>query len=179
MQHTARGASARRDRGAAIVEFALVFPVFMMLAVGIFTGGIAYNRKLSMTNGAREAARFGATMPVAGATGGMTGWLDLVAGVAVSSAEGEMDASATNRSICVSYVYPQGSTVSTDKTTTRRQVGNTVTYNNTPCFSDGQPNTVRRVQIVLERTSDLQALVFTRDLTLESKAVVRFEAVST
>ena len=33
------------ERGAALVEFALILPVFMMLVLGMFSGGIAYNHK--------------------------------------------------------------------------------------------------------------------------------------
>jgi Flp pilus assembly protein TadG len=164
---------ATGERGAVIAEFALILPIFMMLMLGIFTGGLAYNRKLAMTNGSREAARFGATVPVVAT--GMTAWLDSVAAVAVSSAEGEMDSGVSGRSICVAYVYPAGVTA-TDKTASRRQTASGTTYGTTPCYSDGQPNSVRRVQVVLERTSELQALLVTRNLTLRSRSVVRFEA---
>lgn len=163
-----------RQRGAVVVEFALVLPVFMILMLGVFTAGIAYNRKLAMTNGSREAARFGATVPVAGM--GMTAWLDAVAGVAVGSAEGDLDSGTPGRTICVAYVFPSGLTPS-DKTASRRlSTTGAVTYGTTPCYADGQPNNVRRVQVVLQRTSEIQALLFTRNVTLQARSVVRFEA---
>ncbi|MGH9268978.1 MAG: TadE family protein, partial [Acidimicrobiales bacterium] len=37
----------RPEHGAALVEFALVFPLFFMLVLAMFTGGVAYNAKLS------------------------------------------------------------------------------------------------------------------------------------
>ena len=52
----------RGDRGATLVEFALILPLLMMLILGMFSGGIAYNRKNSMTNAVREGARYGATI---------------------------------------------------------------------------------------------------------------------
>ena len=59
-------ANARRfpdfDSGAGLVEFALILPLLMALILGIFTGGLAYNRKISITNAVREGARFGATL---------------------------------------------------------------------------------------------------------------------
>ena len=43
------------ERGAALVEFALILPVFMILVLGTFTGAIAYNQKLDLAHAARLA----------------------------------------------------------------------------------------------------------------------------
>lgn len=51
------------ERGASLVEFALILPVFMMLILGMFSGGIALNDKQQMTHAVREGARYGATFP--------------------------------------------------------------------------------------------------------------------
>jgi len=57
------GRTLRRDgRGSAIVEFALILRLLSMMALGMLTGGIALDRKQDITNSAREAARFGATV---------------------------------------------------------------------------------------------------------------------
>ena len=45
------------ERGAALVEFTLILPVFMMMVLGTFTGAIAYNQKLDLAHAAREGAR--------------------------------------------------------------------------------------------------------------------------
>lgn len=42
------------ERGAALVEFAIVMPLLVMLVLGLFSGGLAYNRQLALTNGVRE-----------------------------------------------------------------------------------------------------------------------------
>ena len=55
-------ARARSERGASLVEFALIVPLIFALVLGIATGGLAYNRKISITNSVREGARFGATL---------------------------------------------------------------------------------------------------------------------
>jgi hypothetical protein len=49
---------ASRGKGQALVEFALVFPIFMMLLMGIVVFGlyVFYNQQL--TNAVREAARY-------------------------------------------------------------------------------------------------------------------------
>jgi Flp pilus assembly protein TadG len=45
------------DRGAAMVEFALVLPVLVTLLVAIIQFGSAYNTKLALQAAAREGAR--------------------------------------------------------------------------------------------------------------------------
>src|SRR4051794_35629646 len=46
------------DRGAAAVELALVLPVLMLLVMGIVQFGLAFNRQISLSGGAREGARW-------------------------------------------------------------------------------------------------------------------------
>ena len=48
---------ARGDRGAAIIEFALLLPVLILLLFGTIQFGIAYNRKQGLHAAAREGAR--------------------------------------------------------------------------------------------------------------------------
>src|SRR5688500_18036442 len=75
----------RDERGASLVEFALILPVFMMLLLGMFTGGMAYNRRLTITSAAREGGRYAATLPTA-AYGTVDLWLADVAAVVETSA---------------------------------------------------------------------------------------------
>lgn len=53
--------AARRERGAAAVEFALVVPLLVALMLGVVTAGLSYSHALGLTNAVREGARFGAT----------------------------------------------------------------------------------------------------------------------
>jgi Flp pilus assembly protein TadG len=50
------------ERGAALVEMALVLPFLLILVVGIWTTARAYNVKNTMDHAVREAARYGATI---------------------------------------------------------------------------------------------------------------------
>jgi Flp pilus assembly protein TadG len=50
-------ALARGERGAALLETALVLPLVLLVAVGIFEFGRAYQTWQVLTNAAREAAR--------------------------------------------------------------------------------------------------------------------------
>jgi hypothetical protein len=60
-----RAVLARCDRadGAAVVEFAVALPLLIVLVVGIFDFGGAFNVKQELSNAAREGARFGAAQP--------------------------------------------------------------------------------------------------------------------
>jgi Flp pilus assembly pilin Flp len=54
----------RRDEsGANAVEFALLLPVLIILLFGVISVGLLYNQQLSLTQAAREGARFAATLP--------------------------------------------------------------------------------------------------------------------
>jgi len=52
-----RRGGARNEAGAAIVEFALVVPILLLLLFGIVEFGIAFNDYISVRNGSREGAR--------------------------------------------------------------------------------------------------------------------------
>jgi Flp pilus assembly protein TadG len=53
----------RRDRGAALVEFALVFPLLALLIFGLIDFGYAINRDTMINNAARDGAREGSVNP--------------------------------------------------------------------------------------------------------------------
>jgi Flp pilus assembly protein TadG len=63
-RNTPRGRGG--DRGAALVEFAIISPLIFALLIGLFTGGIALSHKNAMTSAVREGARFGATLSESG-----------------------------------------------------------------------------------------------------------------
>lgn len=50
----------RGQRGQALVEFALVIPLFLILVLGIVDFGLGLRAWISITNSAREGARVGA-----------------------------------------------------------------------------------------------------------------------
>ncbi len=55
-------------RASQIVEFAVALPLLLVLVVGIFDFGNAFNLKQKLTNAAREAARLGANSTTADLT---------------------------------------------------------------------------------------------------------------
>src|SRR5207302_10603909 len=60
---TRRRAPRADDRGAVLVEFALVFPILAMLLFGVISAGLAWNQHLALAQGARLGGRYGATLP--------------------------------------------------------------------------------------------------------------------
>ena len=51
----------RNERGASAVEFALVVPLLIVVVFGILNFGVVFGQSLALGNGARQAARLGAT----------------------------------------------------------------------------------------------------------------------
>jgi Flp pilus assembly protein TadG len=177
--------AATGDRGAVLVEFAITFPVLVMFLLGMFTGGLAWNQKLAMTNGVREGSRFGATLAVSSSSCGAGGgtldcWLTQVADVTQSASEGELGSTVATRRICVAYVYPAGTaTTPNDRTKSlvRTSSGDSITTGST-CFatSDGRPDTEHRVQVTASRQATLEFMLFTLTPTLSTESVTKFEA---
>jgi Flp pilus assembly protein TadG len=58
----------RETSGSQIAEFAVALPLLLIMVVGIFDFGNAYNIKQKITNIAREATRMGASQPTADLT---------------------------------------------------------------------------------------------------------------
>jgi Flp pilus assembly protein TadG len=58
----------RETSGSQIAEFAVALPLLLIMVVGIFDFGNAYNIKQKITNIAREATRMGAGQPTADLT---------------------------------------------------------------------------------------------------------------
>lgn len=159
----------RGEAGASLVEFALVLPVFLMVVLGMLTGGLAYSRKLSIAQASREGARFGATLPITSSVP-LTTWLTRVSDLTIASSDGELGADRPGRIVCVAYVSASG-------TATRRQAVGTATpvVESQPCIINDGRSGEARVQVVASRTSELEVLVYSRTLTLSSHAVARAE----
>jgi Flp pilus assembly protein TadG len=62
----------RETTGSQLLEFALVLPLLLVIAVGITDFGKAYNIKHILTNAAREAARITINNPLSYNAGGCT-----------------------------------------------------------------------------------------------------------
>jgi Flp pilus assembly protein TadG len=62
---TLAGYVARRRRGQALVEFALILPILMLLVTGLLQFGVLLSSQIAFVNGVREAARYGSVLQTA------------------------------------------------------------------------------------------------------------------
>ena len=163
-------AGARRsESGVAVVEFALVLPLFMMLVLGIFTGASAYNDKLSLAQATREGARYGATVPAGQAfTPSTQTWAEHVRTVVVDRSAGAL--SGTGVSVCVALVEGDQATVVTP--------ASRYSTSGARCYADDGADTARRVQVLVQKPGELQALLFKLPLSMTARATARAESNS-
>jgi hypothetical protein len=140
--------------------------LLVSLLLGTVTAGIAYGQAHALQTTAREGSRFGATLPV---TGTLDGWLTTVRDVAKAAAISNLDSGVPGQYICVAMVHPDG--------TTRRLVetGGTDSFADAECFSDGRPSQEQRVQVEVQRITNINAAFFSTDVSLEGSAAARFE----
>ena len=170
--NVARKGQTFRERGSALVEAAFVTPLLLMLLLGTVTAAIAYSQSTSLQTASREASRFGASLPV---NGDLNGWLGKVLNVAQAAGNLDLGATVPGQEICVAYVYPNGASAN-DRTTRLVQTGGvTGSPELLTCFNDGRPNDERRVQVVTNRTSTIQAVLFSVDVDLSAPSASRFE----
>ena len=110
---------ARRQEGAAAVEFGLIAPILVLLVFGTMSFGILFAQTLALSNAARQGARLGAV--------GNRTCAELVA---------ETKNSATSININTANVTVQilrGSAVGTAKDITAAAPCTNSTPNDTPC----------------------------------------------
>jgi hypothetical protein len=182
------------DGGVALVEFALVFPLLMVLLLGMVSAGLAYNQKLQITHAAREGARYGSTIPPEQLFANGQGWGTNVSQLVIDRSG--KDLRTTGATVCVALV--EGSAGSS--TAPLRVYNNSGlfarnrTYNGstwtdtgttTPCLPNetypvaaSGSDTGRRVQVVLTRPGRIDALFLNIPLTLDANATAKSETNS-
>ena len=170
-----RSCSPRPERGAALVEFALIVPVLFMLILGMVTGAIAYNRNLAISHAGQQTARYAATLPLSSYPS-VDAWLDAVAARVDATSEGALAPGVDGRNVCVAFVHPA-------KGTTRsRTVGrfdSTVTRVAKACFVDGLPDNEARAQVALMRTGRINLVLFgTVGLELSKAVTAHYEGTT-
>lgn len=77
----------KRDRGATLVEFAVIFPLIIVLVMGIAEFSLAFKDWLTISHASREGARAGAT-----AANDITADIQVLAAIEQALAGGDLDA---------------------------------------------------------------------------------------
>jgi Flp pilus assembly protein TadG len=174
------GRGAHDERGAALVEFAFVLPVLLMLVLGMVTGGIVYNHKLDMVSAAREGARYGAALGQNECTPttnqsppcGNKTWGQLVQSIVVQRSDGDV----TTGQVCVALVSGAPGTVVGPPQSPQSSF-TTQSDGTSSCYNDGNADTGTRVQVRVIRTGDeINVAVFgSIPITLTSDSTAKFE----
>ena len=162
------------ERGAAVVEMAVVTSLLMVILLGITTFGLTHHQNISIEGAAREASRFGATYPVADA-GSMQEWLRDVARVAESAATGTMSAAEPSRVVCVAQGSGDDPADFSRIRLTGSQTTDAATEQPDWCFVNTAPGGDTVVQVELQREGWIEAIVFSMKPTLTGQATNRFE----
>lgn len=166
----------RSEDGSAVVELAIISTLLLIMLLGTVTFGLTHHQNISIEGAAREAARFGATYPVDDA-GSLEQWLENVALVGEGAATGAMSATDDSRVVCVALgggSDPTGFSRIRVTGTTAIEAG---TAEADWCFENTAPTLDTVVQVQLQRSGWIEAVVFSMKPNLKGEATNRFERV--
>jgi Flp pilus assembly protein TadG len=152
-----------------MIEFALVVPLLATLLFGMLTGGLVLNRRMAVSQAAREGARYGTTVPwdqcVQTTRCSNMNWAQLVQNVTLNRSGG----ATTLANICVALVSGSGTNpIPISQTHTTKSTL-------TPCFVDNSADQSKRVQVSVTFTDKIQAVFKTIPVTVTVKSVSRLE----
>jgi TadE-like protein len=158
-------------------------PIFIMLTFGTLSGGIAFWHHIELTQGARDAARLGATFPISTVTPAPAGektmgdWLHMVADVAANESGwgGVADVAPPDSGgfICVAYVAGQGDLLPTTRSTVGTSRASDGLAPDDRCFVDDLTDS--RVQVLVRRDAELNAVLYSSDLELRTHSSIPYE----
>jgi Flp pilus assembly protein TadG len=100
----ARRISRKNERGQAMVEFAIIVPILLVVLLGIMQLGVVYNNWVSLTDAARAGARKGAVCRSGCSPDAVTATTNAVKNSAA-------DLNQSNLSVSVTSSWTQGSDV--------------------------------------------------------------------
>jgi hypothetical protein len=163
----------RGERGASMVEFVLLLPVFLLIVFGGITAALSYEHKSEVVHAVRDGARYGATVPPnqcdnSTCPGGRN-WAQLVQYVTSQRSDGAL---ATSQ-ICVALVTDSGSYVHPGGV---YSTGTNATFPTPGCFDDGNVESGARVHVSAVRGGDKINLIFSSiPVTVSSRGTARYE----
>lgn len=167
------------DRGAVTAEFVIIFPLFMILILGMMSLGIGWYHQQSMVSATREGARIGATYPTSEPSpqDGVPNdaWFEEVWTATNAGAL------TTWEQMCIAYVGRAAKLPdSAQAVVTQRRIyqNNSIvspTVAAEPCFDDGRGTDERRVQVVLQRPHNFWVFNWSEGITLAGRSVTRIE----
>jgi Flp pilus assembly protein TadG len=157
-----------------MVEFALTLPLLVMMLLGIFTGGLAYNQKQTLTYATSEGARYAAAVPP-NQTWSSGNWQSNVRDLVVERSQGDL----SGAQVCVSLVTGTGAG------TTVKSPAADYSSTGSPCIA-GQAypslsatDNGLRVQVVATRPATIEFGLFGKiNVTLTSSSTAKSTSTS-
>lgn len=166
--------SIDHERGASLVEFALILPVFLMLLFGMITAGLALNEKQQMTHATREGARYAATVPAAQPFTTGT-WAENVRDLLVERSTGTLVAA----DVCVSLVEGTAPATVIAPTSDFTTNGDGTACMPSQTFPVTASDPGLRVQVTASSEATIDLVLFgAYDVDLDVHATVRSESSS-
>jgi Flp pilus assembly protein TadG len=156
-----RGRTDGAERGATLVEFALLAPLLFALVFGMLTGGLALSTKNSMDNAVREGGRLGATLPEGDS------WAASVQQRVVQLSGGDL----TTNQVCVKLIRKADATTEV----TRRQSACPAALAGAEPSAAAVPAGECAVKVWARATRDLNVIFFSRQLPLNVDSINRYE----
>jgi Flp pilus assembly protein TadG len=158
------------------VEFALLFPIFMVLAMGTIAAGTAFSKQINITQAAREASRFGGTYDITVA-GDIDTWLQRVT-TATQEAAGDADAPLGGYDyVCVAFVTTDA-TGNPDTTLSRYSENGGAAQDGACPGGTDQANVpdTDYVQVAISRGTTFNAIFISPTLQLDAVSFTPYEA---
>lgn len=152
------------QRGASLVEFALIAPLLFAILLGTITGGLALSKKNSVTNAVREGGRLGATLPEG--TGWDADWAVDVRERVLALAGNDLVAN----DVCVQLIDASDPTAAPVG-----EASGTNCASVTPPQTPGSATTGCIVKVWARTSADLETIFFSRSVTLDGDAVGLYE----
>lgn len=157
------------DRGAAVVEFALALPFFMMLLLGTVSTGLVLHHRLLLNAASREGARYAAVVAAdecdpTSDCGGLS-WAALIRDRTVVESAGSVEPA----DVCVALVAGSGAAP------TPLSSAHTTEVDGSACFADSVSDSSYRVQVEVRRTDHLEWFLGSSDIMLRARATMKYE----
>jgi Flp pilus assembly protein TadG len=178
------GPRLRKEDGAAAVEFGLLLPLFVMLTLGTISAGFAFHAWLNVTHGSQESSRFAATLSIKASApsdaGTITTWLTEVGARAAAASSIDVAAAEPGTYVCVAVVSTSNiPPINSHMTMTANPGGIMVSSAvlSGPCPEAGSV-AGDFVQTYVSKPVEFNYLLGSARITVASKSVNRFEAVS-
>jgi hypothetical protein len=164
-----------------------------MLTFGALSAATIYSHTIGASQGVRDAARYGSTLPLSTQatpplnTYTIDAWLAAVsevalreAGIGDNNSDGAVDgadAAAVDAQVCAAFV--KGSTTThTLLTNSKITGGGTGPVTTSPCIAvDGAPLEADRVQVLFKRDERFDAVFLGRNVTPQSNSVQPYQRI--